>query len=62
VDRLRIRVGHEPVAANRLDGLRDEIAAAVASAVGLEADVELVANEVLLHLGPPHKIPRVARW
>ena len=28
--------------------------------VGVEPDVELVPNEALLRLGPPHKIPRVA--
>ena len=34
---------------------------AVQGAVGVEPDIELVANEVLLRQGPPHKIPRVAK-
>jgi hypothetical protein len=34
---------------------------AVHAAVGIEPDVELVANDVLLRQGPPHKIPRVAK-
>jgi hypothetical protein len=29
--------------------------------VGVEPEVELVENEVLLRQGPPHKIPRVAK-
>jgi hypothetical protein len=33
----------------------------VHEAVGVEPDVELVENEVLLRQGPPHKIPRVAK-
>jgi hypothetical protein len=33
----------------------------VLQAVGVEPDIELVPNEALLRLGPPHKIPRVAR-
>ena len=46
---------------HRLDTVRDELMAAVLTAMGVEPDVELVPNDALLRLGPPHKIPRVAR-
>ena len=38
----------------------DAVRAAVATAIGLEPEVELVPDAALLKLGPPHKIPRVA--
>jgi phenylacetate-CoA ligase len=60
VDVLRLRVGHEPADGQRRAGLRDEIVAAVQAAIGITPDVELVHNEELLRLGPPHKIPRVS--
>ena len=58
-DELRLRVGFQDVPADGLPALADHVAAAVAAAVGIEPVVELVPNEVLLRLGPPHKIPRV---
>ncbi len=61
VDRLRLRVGYAPAWSARLDGVRDDVCAAVLAATGVEPDVELVPDETLLRLGPPHKIPRVAR-
>jgi phenylacetate-CoA ligase len=61
VDRLRLRVGYAPDWSARLDGVRDGVRAAVLDATGAEPDVELVPNEALLRLGPPHKIPRVSR-
>jgi len=33
----------------------------VASAVGVQPEIELVENGVLLRQGPPHKIPRVTK-
>lgn len=59
-DRLRLRVGHDGSAAD-IGALAERVAAAVAGAVGLLPQVELVPNDELLRLGPPHKIPRVAR-
>jgi phenylacetate-CoA ligase len=56
---LRLRVGYGNVSA--LDRVRDDVVAAVVAAVGVEPEVELVPNAELLRLGPPHKIPRVAR-
>ena len=61
VDRLRLRVGYAPEWSARLDGVRDGVRAAVLDATGTEPDVELVPNDALLRLGPPHKIPRVSR-
>ena len=59
VDRLRLRVGHAGVPDARLDSVRDDVVGAVAAAVGVEPEVELVPQGDLLRLGPPHKIPRV---
>lgn len=60
VDRLRLRVGHAATGGS-LEALRDDVAAAVQRAVGLEPEIELVPDDELLALGPPHKIPRVTR-
>jgi phenylacetate-CoA ligase len=60
VDRLRLRVGYAAEGA-RGDDLRTRLTESVHEAVGVEPDVELVDNEVLLRQGPPHKIPRVAK-
>jgi phenylacetate-CoA ligase len=59
VERLRLRVGYagEP----RLPELAERVAASVAKSVGVEPEVLLVPDAELLKLGPPHKIPRVAR-
>jgi phenylacetate-CoA ligase len=57
-DVLRLRVGHDGVGG---PDLRDRVADSVEAAVGVRPAVELVPNAELLRLGPPHKIPRVAR-
>jgi len=61
LDRLRLRVGYRTPLAGTEEAVRDAVAAAVFAAVGLEPDVELVPEADLLKLGPPQKIPRVAR-
>jgi phenylacetate-CoA ligase len=61
VERLRLRVGYAPGWEHRTDQVAGEVRAAVLEAIGVEPDVELVPNDALLRLGPPHKIPRVAR-
>jgi phenylacetate-CoA ligase len=61
VDRLCVRVGYAPGWEARLTEVRDELKDAIHTAVGVEPDVELVPNDALLRLGPPHKIPRVVR-
>jgi phenylacetate-CoA ligase len=60
VDRLRLRVGYATEGAPGMADLRTRVTEAVHEAIGVEPDVELVENEVLLRQGPPHKIPRVA--
>jgi phenylacetate-CoA ligase len=59
-DRLRLRVGHDGTTTDPA-GLSERLATAVSAAVGVEPDIELVADADLLALGPPHKIPRVAK-
>jgi phenylacetate-CoA ligase len=61
VDRLRLRVGYATDGARSVRDLRARVTESVHEAVGIEPDVELVANEELLRQGPPHKIPRVAK-
>jgi phenylacetate-CoA ligase len=61
MDRLRLRVGYGPGCADRLGAVRDDVVAAVADLVDRVPDVELVPDAELLKLGPPHKIPRVAK-
>jgi phenylacetate-CoA ligase len=60
-DTLRLRVGYGADWATQLGTVGDDVRAAVLAATGLEPTVELVPNEALLRLGPPHKIPRVAK-
>jgi phenylacetate-CoA ligase len=60
LDRLRLRVGYARAWASRRATVCEDLKGAVVAAVGVEPDVELVPNEALLRLGPPHKIPRVA--
>jgi phenylacetate-CoA ligase len=59
VDVLRLRVGYAPPA--KESSVRDALAAAVLDATGVVAEIDLVPNAALLRLGPPHKIPRVAK-
>jgi phenylacetate-CoA ligase len=57
VDRLSLRVGYARLGT----GLAGRVAESVLAAVGVESEVELVEQETLLRLGPPHKIPRVVK-
>lgn len=59
VERLRLRVGHR--GATPAPGLADRVADSVLEHTGVRPEVLLVPNDELLALGPPHKIPRVAR-
>jgi phenylacetate-CoA ligase len=54
-------VGYDTDGARGSADLRTRVTDAVHAAVGVEPDVELVSNELLLRQGPPHKIPRVAK-
>lgn len=62
MDLLRLRVGYD---ASRLtgglDALRDRLGGIIAEALGVPVRVELIDEQELLKLGPPHKIPRVTR-
>ena len=61
LDRLRLRVGYHAPLREPEAAVRDAVADAVHAAVGLMPDVELVPEAELLKLGPPQKIPRVAK-
>jgi phenylacetate-CoA ligase len=61
MDRLVLRVGYGAGCESRLASVQDALMGAVADRVGLVPEVELVPEADLLRLGPPHKIPRVAK-
>jgi phenylacetate-CoA ligase len=63
LDRLRLRVGVDPdaVAGKSRAALAAELGERVARTLGVPSEIELIDNAELLKLGPPHKIPRVAR-
>jgi phenylacetate-CoA ligase len=56
---LQLRVGHFTI--SDPESVRKRVADAVEKATGLRPHVELVSNDELLKLGPPHKIPRVTK-
>ncbi|MET0378819.1 MAG: hypothetical protein ABW049_07480 [Spongiibacteraceae bacterium] len=62
MDELKLRVGYNPEA---LHGSEAELAGRVRDRVAAQLDVpvtvEMTLNSELLKLGPPHKIPRVAK-
>jgi phenylacetate-CoA ligase len=62
MDALRVRIGYD---ARLLSGTPDDFArksqAILAEKFGVPAIVTVTPNEELLKLGPPHKIPRVAK-
>ena len=57
---LRVRVGCRDAGRSRAR-VAEQIAAAIAADLDVPVEVELVDLDDLLRLGPPHKIPRVAR-
>ena len=61
MDALKVRVGHTAKLGGRSPiSVRDDLIGAIEASVGIAPEIDLVDNEVLLRLGPPHKIPRVA--
>jgi phenylacetate-CoA ligase len=60
-DVLRLRVGYAPAWEAKLETVEEEVRGAVEGVTGLVPEVELVPDAALLRLGPPHKIPRVAK-
>jgi phenylacetate-CoA ligase len=61
VDVLEVRVGYDRRHGDDLDGLRATVVDALGAGLGVEVDVDLVVNDELLKLGPPHKIPRTVK-
>jgi phenylacetate-CoA ligase len=61
MDTLKVRVGHKAGLGGRSPtSVRADLIGAIEASVGIAPEIDLVDNEVLLRLGPPHKIPRVA--
>ena len=61
MDALKLRVGYASEGPKGLADLKMRVTDSVASAVGVQPEIELVENAVLLRQGPPHKIPRVTK-
>jgi len=61
LDRLRLRVGYREPLTSPIEAVRDAVADAVEAAVALRPEIDLVPEAELLRLGPPQKIPRVAK-
>jgi phenylacetate-CoA ligase len=62
MDVLRVRIGYEPqLHTGPLEDLAALLRDSLATTLQLSVAVELTANAELLKLGPPHKIPRVAK-
>jgi phenylacetate-CoA ligase len=61
MDTLRLRVGHEPAATQDPDALAATLVQELTDFFQVPVAVELVPDAELLKLGPPQKIPRVAK-
>ncbi len=62
MDALKLRVGYDVARLEcSLDSLRDRLHGQIVEAVGVPVEIELVDEQELLKLGPPHKIPRVTK-
>lgn len=59
MDSLRLRVGYRPEAGQLAHAIKTELHDRIDAALGIDSDLELVEEAVLLQQGPPHKIPRV---
>ena len=60
-DELMLRVGYRSGVKRSESEIRQDLVDSVRERLGVRARVELLAEEDLLRLGPPHKIPRVTR-
>jgi phenylacetate-CoA ligase len=61
-DVLRLRVGYDPdQLSDSTDSLAGRLRAELAEWLGAPVELEMVLDAELLKLGPPHKIPRVAK-
>jgi phenylacetate-CoA ligase len=62
MDLLRLRVGYDATRLRvSLPSLRDRLIGSIEESIGVQVQVELVDEQELLKLGPPHKIPRVTK-
>src|SRR5690606_24041293 len=62
MDELKLRVGYNPEALRGGEAeLAGRVRERVSAVLGVPVTVEMTLNSELLKLGPPHKIPRVAK-
>lgn len=62
MDVLRLRIGYDAARlVSSLDALRDRLHGHISEAMGVRVIIEMIDEQELLKLGPPHKIPRVTK-
>jgi phenylacetate-CoA ligase len=61
VDVLTVRVGYDRRHGSDVGNLQSVVTATLADHLRVDVEVELVVNDELLKLGPPHKIPRTVK-
>lgn len=62
MDTLKLRIGYDPERlSDSAEKLHGRLYDSIHAAIGVPVAVELVDNQDLLKLGPPHKIPRVTK-
>jgi phenylacetate-CoA ligase len=62
MDALRLRIGFDAARlVDSLEALQQRLHNVIAEAIGVPLQVELIDEQELLKLGPPHKIPRVTK-
>lgn len=59
---LRLRIGYDAARlVDSLEALQQRLHNVIAEAIGVPLHIELIDEQELLKLGPPHKIPRVTK-
>ncbi len=61
VEVLAVRVGYDHRQASDVDALQSVVTTTLVEHLKVDVEVELVVNDELLKLGPPHKIPRTVK-
>lgn len=62
MDALKLRIGYDVSRCSApLDSLQGRLKDHICESVGVSVEVELIDEQDLLKLGPPHKIPRVTK-
>ncbi|QCB97971.1 phenylacetate--CoA ligase family protein [Arthrobacter sp. PAMC25564] len=61
MESLRLRVGKGDASTRSSDDIVSALTGSLEAAIGVPVEIDLVSEESLLRLGPPHKIPRIVK-